>query len=75
MSAIIEEITKRRARRAYSEEAIGSEVLDRVFNAAILAPSCNNKQSWRFVAFTQGEALENAREALLGGNYWAKKAP
>lgn len=24
---------------------------------------------------TEGEALEKAREALLGGNYWAKVAP
>jgi nitroreductase len=75
MSQIIEEITKRRARRGISEEGIAPEVLDRIFNAAILAPSCNNKQSWRFVAFTEGEAREKAREALLGGNYWAKKAP
>lgn len=75
MDAMIEEIGERRARRAYSEEAIDAEVLDQVFNAAILAPSCNNKQSWRFVVFTEGEAIKNAREALLGGNYWAKKAP
>ena len=75
MGTIIEEITKRRARRAYSDESVGADVLDRIFNAATLAPSCNNKQSWRFVAFTEGEALEKAREALLGGNYWARKAP
>lgn len=75
MSSLIEEITQRRARRAYSEEPIGADVLDRALTAATLAPSCNNMQSWRFVVASEGEALENAREALLGGNYWAKKAP
>jgi nitroreductase len=75
MSEIIKEMTERRARRAISEESIPREVLDRIFNAAILAPSCNNKQPWRFLVCTEGGAIGTAREALLGGNYWAQKAP
>ena len=75
MPTIIEEMTTRRARRAFDEKPISPEVLDRVFNAAILAPSCNNKQPWRFLACTEGAALESARDVLLSGNYWARKAP
>ncbi len=75
MSEIIREMTERRARRAISEESIPRDVLERTFNAAILAPSCNNKQPWRFLVCTADGSVETAREALLGGNYWAKKAP
>lgn len=72
---IVPEIEERRARRAYSEESLERETRDRIFSAATMAPSCSNKQSWRYLACTTPEALEKAREALNGGNYWARKAP
>ncbi len=75
MSETINEITVRRARRGLSEESIDRAVLERIFNAAILSPSCANKQPWRFMVCTTDGSIEKAREALLGGNYWAKKAP
>ena len=75
MSEIIKEITDRRARRGLSEDSIDKPVLERIFNAATLSPSCSNKQPWRFMVCTTDGSIEEAREALLGGNYWAKKAP
>ncbi len=72
---IIEEITERRARRALSERPIDPDVLERVFTAATLAPSCFNNQPWRFLVCNEGEALAKARECLIGGNYWARQAP
>ncbi len=75
MSEIIDEITVRRARRGLSEETIDRTVLERIFNAATLSPSCGNLQPWRFLVCTVDGSIEKAREALLGGNYWAKKAP
>ena len=75
MNEIVNEITTRRARRGLSEETIDREVLERVFSAAVLSPSCANKQPWRFMVCTTNGSVELAREALLGGNYWAKKAP
>lgn len=75
MSEIINEIRTRRARRAYDSAPLEQEVLDRVLTAATLAPSCNNKQPWRFLVCHEGPALEKAREALASGNYWAAKAP
>jgi nitroreductase len=75
MNEIIEEISTRRARRALSEESIDKTTLNRVFTAATLSASCNNKQPWRFMVCTADGSIEQAREALLGGNYWAKKAP
>lgn len=46
-----------------------------MFEAATLAPSCANNQPWRFLVCRTADALERARDALSGGNYWAKKAP
>ncbi len=75
MNEIINEITGRRARRGLSEETIDRTVLERIFKAATLSPSCANKQPWRFMVCTADGSIEKAREALLGGNYWATKAP
>src|SRR6056297_3016412 len=75
MAHIVPEIEERRARRAISEEPIDRATIERIFDAGTKAPSCSNKQPWRFLVATEGQALEDAREALMGGNYWAKKAP
>lgn len=64
----------RRAYRALSPEPIAREALERLVEAAHLAPSCFNNQPWRFV-IADGETLERVKAALPGGNYWAKRAP
>jgi len=66
-------IRVRRARRALSTDALSDEEVNRLLEAAHLAPSCFNNQPWRFVV-AQGERLEEVKEALSGGNYWAKRA-
>ncbi|MGJ8455619.1 redoxin domain-containing protein [Pseudothermotoga sp. U03pept] len=68
-------IVLRRARRALSEEKISDEQLRILLQAAHLAPSCSNKQPWRFIVVRSKEMLEKVHEALSGGNYWMKKAP
>ncbi|MDA3948052.1 MAG: nitroreductase family protein [Spirochaeta sp.] len=75
MADIIPEIQERRARRGFSDKPVSRETVERILTAGTMAASCSNKQSWRFMACTEGEGLETAREALLGGNYWAKVAP
>ncbi len=75
MSELTPEINERRARRALSEKEIPGEVVRRIMTAATYAPSCNNNQSWRFLVVTEEQPLNRIREALAGGNYWAKKAP
>jgi peroxiredoxin/nitroreductase len=67
-------IHSRRAYRALSGEPVAREALQRLVEAAHLAPSCFNNQPWRFV-IAQGETLDRVKGALSGGNYWAKRAP
>ncbi len=64
----------RRAYRALSSEPLPEGALERLLEAAHLAPSCFNNQPWRFV-IAEGEALEKVKAALSGGNYWAQRAP
>lgn len=72
---IVPEIEARRARRGYTDTPIDKDTIKRLFTAATMAPSCSNKQPWRFLVCDEPEGLEKAREALNGGNYWAKVAP
>ena len=75
MAEILYEIAARRAKRAISTQEVPQEVMQRLMTAATYAPSCANKQPWRFIVIHAPEALAKARPALAEGNYWAKKAP
>ncbi|MBN1523377.1 MAG: nitroreductase family protein [Spirochaetales bacterium] len=75
MSKIIKEIVNRRARRALSRESVPADVLRRILDAATNAPSCANKQPWKFLICNEAESLAKLRNMLTEGNYWAKKAP
>jgi len=68
-------IETRRARRALSTAPVSREEVETLLRAAHLAPSCNNSQPWRFVAVDEPAVLAQVKEALPGGNYWAKPAP
>ena len=72
---ILEEITKRKSGRVFSEKSVPSEVLDSILEAGRWAPSCANTQAWNYVVLTDKIALSNAHEALSKGNAWGKKAP
>jgi len=50
--AILELIKKRYSCRAYEDRPIEPEKLEKVFEAARLAPSAKNFQDWRFVVST-----------------------
>jgi nitroreductase len=50
---LYEAIKKRYSCRSYSSEPIEKEKLDRILEAARLAPSAKNLQDWRFVIVTE----------------------
>ncbi len=70
-------LRRRKATRAISERPIEPEKVVAMFEAARLSASCSNNQPWRFLVLSDDdpEALNRGREALTGGNYWAKAAP
>ena len=67
-------VHKRRAFRAMEPYDISEVFIREVANLAARAPSCGNKQSWRFVFIKDKQQLEKLHPALSGGNYWAKDA-
>ena len=68
------ELAARRAYRSISAEPLSDAEVERLLEAATLAPSCFNNQPWRLVA-ARGESLDKVREALTEGNRWATRAP
>ena len=72
---LLEVIEKRRAYRGIIDREIDAEVRTRIMTAATYAPSCSNKQPWRFIVAADEPQRAKVREGLLGGNYWATQAP
>jgi nitroreductase len=58
---ILETIRKRRSIRTYQDKIVEPEKLNRVLEAARLAPSASNRQEWRFVVVQD----INTREQLM----------
>jgi nitroreductase len=56
-------IEERRSVRAYKDKPVEKEKLDRIFDAARLAPSACNFQEWRFVVVTDHEKRQALMEA------------
>jgi nitroreductase len=68
-----EAIERRRALRSLVPVPITLDMIEDLASCASLAPSCFNKQPWRFVFITGEENLSRAHEALSPGNEWARK--
>lgn len=70
---VFEAIKKRRSIRKYSEKPIQKEKLNRVLEAARLAPSASNMQPWHFIVITDPAKKEGLRAAY--NREWFVKAP
>jgi nitroreductase len=75
MEGLIKEISERRANRAFSENKIPEDIIQRIMTAATYAPSCFNNQAWRFLVAKDDDSLKKIHDTISGGNYWVKKAP
>ena len=63
---IVEVIEKRRSVRAYTKQPVEREKIERLLEAARLAPSASNRQEWRFVVVTDPD--RRARLAQAANN-------
>ena len=71
---IKELIDKRRGFRSLDPVTITRELVDRLAEAAKLAPSCFNNQPWRYVFVYEQDALDKLKKTLSPGNDWARNA-
>ena len=67
-------VEKRRAVRSYQDKDIPQDKLERVLNAARMAPSAKNKQDWKFVVVKGEEKRKEIYEAANRQNF-VKEAP
>lgn len=69
-----EAIARRRAYRSLKPVEITEQLLGDLAESASLAPSCFNKQPWRYVAVHDKAVLAQLHPALSRGNEWAQEA-
>ena len=77
VQAVHETILARRSPRTFSDKAVSSEDLKKVFEAARWAASSYNEQPWRFFVGRKGDATyKKIFDSLVPFNQeWAKSAP
>ena len=64
MNQALENILTRRSARSYTEQPIARDDLQTILNAAIHAPTGNNKQGWRFTALCSREKIDRLANAV-----------
>ncbi len=65
-------IKARRSIRSYTGDQVPQDVLERVLEAARLAPSARNRQEWRFIVITDREKIARLAEAANGQSFVAE---
>ncbi len=69
-----ETIEKRRAYRSLDPIEVSDELIEDLAYVAQIAPSCMNKQPWRFIFVRDKVQLKKLFETLPPGNKWVEKA-
>jgi nitroreductase len=66
---VFDAIETRRSIRKFKDKPVPDELLDRVLEAARIAPSTSNTQSWKFKVVTDAEARRKIRESAYGQRF------
>lgn len=69
-----EVIKKRVSTREYSDKKIENKVLEKIINAARLAPTARGLQFWEFIVITDKKSLERLGEIADHGKFLADAA-
>lgn len=69
---VYEAINRRKSIRSYTNEVIDRDKLERVLNAARLAPSGKNAQAWRFVLVDDADLKDRLVDACRGQIFLAQ---
>jgi nitroreductase len=76
---MLEHILRRQSDRKYSDLPVEDEKLERILEAARMAPSACNAQPWKFVVVNDPEKLGRLSKAasakVLGMNMFVEQAP
>jgi nitroreductase len=79
MKRFLELVKLRQSDRSYKDHPVEKEKLDRILEAARLAPSACNAQPWKIIVVDQPELKNQIADAttnrLLAFNHFTKQAP
>jgi len=77
--SFLELVQKRQSDRSYQDKPVEKEKLDRILEAARLAPSACNGQPWKLIVVTDPEKrckiADAATSKMLSMNHFSKQAP
>ncbi len=65
---LYEVLKGRRSIRKYTEDSVSGEVLQKLLNAARIAPSWSNKQCWRFIIVREQSIKDKLSTSMPEGN-------
>ncbi|MDD3050654.1 MAG: nitroreductase family protein [Candidatus Cloacimonetes bacterium] len=71
-------VSSRKSIRSFSDKSIPPEILEKILEAGRLAPSCQNRQCWRFIVVDDKEKIKSLtfNSGLIGTvNFFLKEAP
>ena len=71
---VLEAIEARRSIRRYRDEPVPEELINRILEAARLAPSTSNTQSWKFKVVTDAGMRRRLKESAFGQKF-VEEAP
>lgn len=66
---ILPEIQKRASIRAFTDQPVSKDQIERIVEAARLAPSAKNRQAWRFIVIQEQESRAKLEAACFGQEY------
>ena len=69
---VFKAVESRRSIRKYTGEPVPRELIDRLLEAARVAPSTSNTQSWKFKVVTDPRAREKIRDVAYGQKFVAE---
>ncbi|MFQ6059955.1 MAG: nitroreductase family protein [Thermoplasmata archaeon] len=73
--SVFEVLRRRRSIRAYREQDIPSEVVERIITAAFFSPSSRNRRPWHFVLTTDEETTQRLSKVTQENSSFASGAP
>ncbi|MEA2073320.1 MAG: nitroreductase [Campylobacterota bacterium] len=65
MPTVLEALTNRSSKRAYSDKKIPKDILEKILNAAAQTPSGANMQPWVTYAISNEETLKTVGDAII----------
>ena len=79
MNTFLELVQSRQSDRAYLDKPVEAEKLERILEAARLAPSACNAQPWKIIVVSDPEKRHQVADAatskMLSMNHFSKQAP